>query len=1325
MCAPDEASLRRAFNTTQPVSLTAGTPVTLRCDALPGTYWNFQDIRCIRAAVNATGIREGVIRVRWHVQTMDGSYATTTSAAVSTGTAAVVEAHLSSDGELIPDGHQRPFDEQSCAEITALELEATFMTAKRDAGSPALTISDFALIPRAVTASTPRLLDVALYQPGADTRAAYVLEFRIDPEPHDPFECEGAGDVRIRCGGEETLAYLHQHYSPAEDGSAQRARAVALPRWRAYLAKTPGTAPLEIVAGKQRWKIPAGALQALPFAVEPPAYVRQRWISELEVHRDASAASGPAWQFSQGKWTPVARNSIGTGPFIRPMPFWSSAWSGFFGISKPNQSLAQNADALLAQSALSRRPRPLLVFDGATLQCEGMFNWLSHPLRDLLSVPSTVLHTTEGENFTARWLRYSLARWGMSRGISEICVDASLTSPYASGFHETLAKSLAALPHSREIEIYSLNPMTCAPEVLCALHSAAGERVTYGPFVPENQNVALSDGMRDLDAPIANGEILELTNGATRALGAIAKFVLPNPEWNKPAPDNFSCADALTFDVYIPSSAPSDLRVGIHLRDRDALWFETLLPGMIRPGDWTTYTVDLTGRNADRLQGLGHKKTWSDYSRQRISEVGIHVYSTHANPSAPLTAEISELRAVRFARSGDPSAPTFSLVNESAAASVLNFGALWECHFTCSKTFANPFDPESCDLCAVITTPSGKTVRAPAFLNQNCERREAANGSEVVEPIGEEFFTVRYRPDESGVHAVSLELREGGKYEVTTTWTPDSRFDPDGNAQTAINFTPDSAPIYPNSYPNGKRRIDQIRFVPGTVTSTLKLQPFQVSARTAQSTFHGSIRTAADKRHFEFSDGAFYYPLGPNLRGPSDTRLAYGDKKWTELPALAVRGTRQFDDYFAEFKKNGMNWARVWMCSWWCSLEWRRDWPGYQGVGRYNLLNAWRMDYLLEQAEKNQICLELTLTNHGQYSVKVDSEWKDSPLNCELGGPFRTPSEVMTRAEGKIALQNRLRYTLARFGHSPAIMAWELISEMDWTEEYGPSNRGWTQQDLPAPNLCAWHSEMAAFLKSYGPHRHLVSTHVADPKRCSPVFALPEIDISTSNAYSTVWPLGKADGNAAAAIADYWGGNGDFQGFHVFGKPSIIQEQGRHWEGVDPSGKTCNTKKQLDAELHTELWSSVVQPLGGATGYWWWLHLHLDNRYFEYKALSNFIAGEDMRAAAGETMLEPVCNPLNDGLVARAFRSNRRLYAWIYHNRLPYGEDVPSVANASMRISSLLPGTYTAELWDTRSGMCIKTEELTIGRENGETVPATLTLPTIAGDLALKVKPKK
>ena len=351
-------------------------------------------------------------------------------------------------------------------------------------------------------------------------------------------------------------------------------------------------------------------------------------------------------------------------------------------------------------------------------------------------------------------MRYAIARWSLSKAVSELVMTARLTHPAAPLFHAKLASSLALWQIPRGMSIRTANPLASEPALITTLGSFKPDAPQLlGPWNTEYAGVAADASIIGGDSP---GMQVQLRDAGSTALTLLNTFHVSGPMMGR-EPDNLSKADTLLFDVWIPADAAPDLRVGVHLRDRDGIWFQTLLPGLIRPGDWSTYALDITGRNSQKLRAVHSMKLWTDYSRQRVSEVGLHVYSVHPNwhlpnqAPLPLSARFDTIRAVSFSKYA-PAPPPVTIVRVepmsdgakplpgSSGGVSLGRGDLWECHFKVSKTFENPFDPCQCDLRAVVTTPSGHVVPVPAFLDQLCERRANKNGDEFVDPLGEEFL---------------------------------------------------------------------------------------------------------------------------------------------------------------------------------------------------------------------------------------------------------------------------------------------------------------------------------------------------------------------------------------------------------------------------------------------------------------------------------------------------------------------------------------------------------------------------------------------------------
>lgn len=1350
------------------------------------------------------------VRLRWLVESrVGGLYAGARPQTVaSAGQRTPVALAFSPDaGFLVPVGHQRPWDALAAAEVVAVTLRVETESAERvniDLREPRLELE-----PRAGMPPPARLLDVKLEGRSRPRLAAGTLCFRIDPLPEDPFAVEGDGDVRVKTdNGAEALAYLDQDYYAVRDGGAWRTEPAGAPVFRAHLQRFDEKGSVTIVCGEKSWTLPASAVPRVPARPRPELHA-ERWDVPLEAPvyalRDPAAkglwdGAPKAWRLDRGKDGAAPQWTVAEPPpqakAWRPVPFWNTRWGRFGGELRPDFALAARMDAML--SAMTEA-HPLVLVDGEPFARQGVFTWESHPLNAAqgggLEGPGALLTDERGIDFALRSARYALARWGCYETVSSLLVTTTLNAPGADVLHARLARALAgwpAVPSGAQAmgrpspraasdlpkPVYALHPLALEPRTLAAVEAFSTGDCAWVPGEPRPARVQLAN-LRD----VGGGSLQAVEIRGHSGAGSLCAQKVYNQsvaQYGAAPPDDFHGADALLFDVWLSADAPSDLRAGVHLRDRDESWYEALLPGLLRPGDWTTCVVDLTERNAQGLKPVGHAKPWTMYARMRVREIGLHVFTTH--PEKRLNVRFARVRAVCFDRpASEKEAPrAIELLDVApAAGEPLRRGDLWTAHLSVNHAYRNPFDPCQADLAALVTTPSGQTVRVPAFFDQPCKRREAEpGGAEIVEPDGAERWTVRYRVLEEGAHRVRFELREGGAYRTAeSAMATDLTFSPDGTPTGVAIEDADDWVYHHQRYDwRGKRRVDRVLFSPGKPVAELAVEGAAFSAQSSAPVWRGFLRVADDRRHLAFDDGSFYFALGPCLRSPADNRRPYDNPKWNDdfMNRVAKRGTYQYDDYFAAFQKAGINWTRVWLCSWWGALQWRRDWPGYQGLGRYNLLNAWRIDHVLDEAARRGIFVNLCLTNHGQFSYVIDTEWKNNPYNQALGGPISVPREFFTRAEAKIEHQNMLRYIAARWGHSPAVLSWALFSELEFTDEYRMSlPQGFGQPDKPAPNLESWHDQMAECLKALDPNKHLVSTHFSHPVRGTGTLSRPGVDIAMSNAYSAFDELGDKK-DAALALDYFWKGNpgfwgGTFKGMGIFDKPVLVEEQGRHWMGVetDRAGrkKVNNTLANLDADLHCGLWGSLVQPLAGATGYWWWLHVHFDDRYGEYRAIANYLKDEDLRADAkdGEKNLEPgkpdLVSP-NWPLEARMLASDRRAYVWVYHPTLAHTRNVKlEVAGASLVLRGLKPGVYAIEFWDTTKGERFRTLELACGvalpdpntpnagegagggardlrREGTPAAPRggggarnaprdlTVPLPAVKGDVALKIKRK-
>ena len=585
-----------------------------------------------------------------------------------------------------------------------------------------------------------------------------------------------------------------------------------------------------------------------------------------------------------------------------------------------------------------------------------------------------------------------------------------------------------------------------------------------------------------------------------------------------------------------------------------------------------------------------------------------------------------------------------------------------EITFDISRKYKNPFDPECVRVDGIFTSPDGTTSTVPAFFYQPFERR-MKKGRETLTQSGMSKWKIRFSPAAPGSYSFRIEVRD-----------------------TSETFSSDTA---------------SFTCIPGMSK--------------------GFIRTS-DSGYFRFDNGDFFYPIGMNIRSPADSRQPYS-YPFTQYKGM---GTYAYDIYFRKMEQNRMNWCRIWLCSWWCGLEWRDDWASYGGIGYFNMKNAWRFDHILSSAEERGIFLQVDTMNHGQLSIKIDREWQHNPYNRTLGGFLSKPEDYFTDTRARKLHRNKLRYIVARWGYSTHILSWMLLTEVEFTGEY--FRTGYKNGDRPGsyPKTTAWHREMARYLKEVDCWDHPVGTHFSHPQRGSDIWRIPEIDITESNVYTAFlnfpeFRLGRHGSGIAEAVDNYY-----HRIFRKYRKPVLIGEYGGHW--------SKNSANLLDSELHCGIWASIMTPLAGNTGYWWWPHVHFRDLYGEYLSAALFMQGEDLsRLKLRRTSLRVSSKT---GYVKALALKNRSgtVWAWIYDARIitrhikvqggrplekytRYFKNGITVEGAFLKIPPSVPGTYTLEFWNTYTGEITASRKVNIG--SGKNIQ--IKLPPFKNDTAVKI----
>lgn len=310
------------------------------------------------------------------------------------------------------------------------------------------------------------------------------------------------------------------------------------------------------------------------------------------------------------------------------------------------------------------------------------------------------------------------------------------------------------------------------------------------------------------------------------------------------------------------------------------------------------------------------------------------------------------------------------------------------------------------------------------------------------------------------------------------------------------------------------------------------------------------VRIAPDRRHFVTGDGKPYWPMGHNL-GWQDNRI---ELKLTEQ--------------LAEMGRSGANWARIWACSW----DGKN--PFYsEGVpsakGRDLLLPAiQKWDAIVEAAGMAGVRFQFVLFHHGMFSTKTDANWNINSWNVANGGFLAKPEDFFTDPEAIARAKNWLRYAVARWGHDPAIMAWELFNEVEWVDAFSAGK---------GEEVGRWHDLMADYLRSIDPYQHLVTT--------------------SSGRELPIWRK-----------ADYYQPHGyppDIRALVLGTAPTTDRPLFFGEVGLGGGPRGAEAERQA---VRSALWSGLMAGHAGSAQYWYWDRVVTDGLYPEFAKFSKFVS---------------------------------------------------------------------------------------------------------------------
>lgn len=337
------------------------------------------------------------------------------------------------------------------------------------------------------------------------------------------------------------------------------------------------------------------------------------------------------------------------------------------------------------------------------------------------------------------------------------------------------------------------------------------------------------------------------------------------------------------------------------------------------------------------------------------------------------------------------------------------------------------------------------------------------------------------------------------------------------------------------------------------------------------------VRIGESKRGFYTADGKPYWPVGHNL----------GWQGGNDLPSLT--------EQLAEMARNGCNWARIWSCNWdGKNPYWVEDKTLSDPRGMFpEVLDRW--ETIVRAADRAGVKFQWVLFNHGSFSSRTDPNWPRHPWNSANGGFLNRADDFFTHPEAKRRTKNWLRYVVARWGHEPTIMAWELFNEVEWVDAIANGS---------PETVGRWHDEMARYLRELDPYRRLVTT--------SSGMHLPiwkEMDYYQPHGYP---PDVRALVMGTAPTKD---------------KPMFYGEVGIGGSGGGPNEGWV---------VRDALWSGLMAGHAGAAQYWYWDRVARQRLYPDFKRYSDFLTTHGLAQGARYTPVKVEASSRKAGAVSFA-----------------------------------------------------------------------------------------
>lgn len=266
----------------------------------------------------------------------------------------------------------------------------------------------------------------------------------------------------------------------------------------------------------------------------------------------------------------------------------------------------------------------------------------------------------------------------------------------------------------------------------------------------------------------------------------------------------------------------------------------------------------------------------------------------------------------------------------------------------------------------------------------------------------------------------------------------------------------------------------------------------------------------------------------------------------------------------------GGNFIKVMMVPWSLSLEWTNT-----GLGNYAQRQdrARHIDWLLDLCRDKGVYVQWCFMIHDELSSATNNTWAQNPYNAALGGPCSSPIDFFTDSTAKHFFYQRLGYIMARWGHHPAILSWEILSEADRVEGYSNNK----------PLVTLWLKELTQWLQIHDPHHRMITAGFASSENDPFFWADTAVDYTQIHLYSLIPDLEAEVYTTAVDYIQTYNKN------YILGEYALAHNPDTVFH-YDPEG----------IAFRNALWTSALSGSMGCGKTWWWDNYIHPNGHFRH-----------------------------------------------------------------------------------------------------------------------------